>query len=791
MSEWVNGTGGVWLFAIRHHSPACAANLKAALDELKPAQVLIEGPSDFTHLLPLLVDPRTLPPVAIVSLPEKADGAETIATYPFCEHSPEYVALRWADGAGAAAQFIDLPARHPDMRRRHARDDDHSGPLIQDWRLDHNAYVAELCARRGVPNGGALWDALFEAQGAGGWRGFFAATRLYCGHIRAVTKAEDIAADGDLAREAAMSAALIAAKTSEARGADGPIVVVTGGFHTPALEAALLSPPKVVAPPRASPQRAYLIRYGFKQLDRAAGYASGLPHPAWYQRLWLSLEGGRDPAEITGDLLSAFGDHLRRTAPQLALSTPTLTAAGLAAARLATLRDLPWPGRLELIDAVRSTAVKDAVEIGRTPLLEALDGFLTGDVIGDVPPGAAQPPIVASVRARAAALGFNLDTGEPRPRELDILRRPRHAQASRFLHALDLLDAGFARRISGPDPLTNWKAGLLIETWTYAWSPMVEQRLVGLAGDGETLEALCAAELRRRRKALEDQGASRASGVVAQLLVAAARTGFVALIDQALDWCAEAIGEDAEAASVIRALSLAAALASAADSGRSEAYRALRRRGFERLLLLFPHLAGTPPERLGELVAALAELAALVGGDEAEEDAAQREALCQAVEDVLAQSIPPALFGALAAFSGLVGGADPERVAARIATAMDGTYLRPGERAAALGGALAVSPRLLVRSEALLDAADAFLTGAQTDDFLALLPDLRLAFSQLTPGEVDAVADWAARRHGLAPAQLLDHGLDDAETAANLALSVALEARWRADGLSAWLGTPS
>jgi hypothetical protein len=753
--------------------------LYSALDEIRPAQVLVEGPGDFEPLLPLLTDPRAKPPIAIVSLPAGAEGDDgAVATYPFCVHSPEYVALCWAKDAGATSVLIDLPARHPEMQKRRG-DDTGPTPLIEDWRLDHNAYVAELCARRGVSGGGALWDALFEAQGGcADWRAFFEAVGVYCGHIRAVTPLQELEDDGTLAREAQMTVCL-----GKALAGPGPIAVITGGFHTAALRMALVTGGKPGAPPKAPAQKAYLVRYGFRQLDRAGGYGAGLPHPAWYDRLWRGLRTGDKMGDLAARLLTDFADHLRKTSPGMAMATPTLAAAIIAAEGLAALRDLPWPGRAEVIDAVRSTGVKDAIEVGQTPLLAALDAFLTGDEIGDLPPGAAQPPIVEAVRARARTLGFNIDTGQTRTRDLDFLRRPRHAQASQFLFALDLIGAQFANRISGPDPLTGWRGEALFEIWSYAWSPMVESRLIGLAAQGDDLEGLCRAELARRRTALADQGLSRSVAAVAELLIAAARTGYAGLAQTVFGWCAEAMAVDPEAQSVIRALSLTASLAANTASDRAMSYVALRQSGFDRLLILFPRLADTPAEKLNELIRSLADLAALVGEDDI---AIDRTALTEVISAALDGRPPPALNGALIAFAGLIGALDMGQVADRIAAALDGTYVEPGERAAALTGCLTVAPKLLLHSPALMGAVDRFLASVDTDGFLAVLPELRLALGQLTPSEIDRAADWVATRYGLNAREITQSETTDTESLENLALSEALEAVWRADGLADW-----
>jgi hypothetical protein len=773
----------VAFFPVRHHSPACAAALARALDELRPTQVLVEAPADFAPLVPLLMDAAARPPLAIVSLPAVGAVEDSyIATYPFCAHSPEFVALRWARAHDARAVLIDLPARHPDMRG-HAGPtaDERPTPLIAEWRLDHSAYVTELCARRGVADALALWDALFESQGGtADWRGFFESVGLYCRHTREATEAAEIAADRTLAREAHMAARLAEAVAA----ADGPVAVVTGGFHTPALEAALAAPPPAAAQVKAPAPNAFLIRYGYLQLDRRSGYGAGLPHPAWYERLWRAFEAGTPSRDAALDALTEFAQRLRRQQPQLALATPTLAAALTGAERLAALRELPAPGRTELIDAVRSAGVKDALEAGGSPLLTALHDFLTGDAIGELPPGVGQPPLVEAVRGQARALGFSLDDGARRSRDLDILRRPRHAAASRFLFALDLAGAGFATRVAGPDPLTGWRGEALFETWTYAWSPMVESQLIARSAEGQSLEAVCLAELARRHGHLASAGRARSAAACVALLTAAVRTGMAPAIDCAVGWCEAAVAEDPDPASLVGMLAVSAGLARPGPGAPDLAPRfaALRTAGFRRLVLLFPDIVGAREDQLPAMVRALAELGALAASDDAAIDARE---LAVAVQAALETDAPPALAGALAAFAGLVGALTPDEVAARIAALMAGAYL-DGGAAAALTGALTVSPRLIVHSEPLLAAVDSFFRRVDQDAFVATLPELRLAFSQLTPGEVDRVAGWAASRHGLAAAQLLDASVAPEEAAANMRLSARLQAAWREDGLGDW-----
>ena len=114
----------LYWFPVRHHSPTVARHLRTVLAARKPEVVFIEGPHEATDLIPHLVDPTTVPPVAVYSsyrddanvlglnglLSPAADLPARFAVwYPLVAHSPEYVALKEAARLGAEAVFIDLP----------------------------------------------------------------------------------------------------------------------------------------------------------------------------------------------------------------------------------------------------------------------------------------------------------------------------------------------------------------------------------------------------------------------------------------------------------------------------------------------------------------------------------------------------------------------------------------------------------------------------------------------------------------------------------------------------------
>ncbi len=54
------------LLGIRHHGPGSARSVLAALERLQPDCLLVEGPPEANHLLPLLAEADTRPPIAIL-----------------------------------------------------------------------------------------------------------------------------------------------------------------------------------------------------------------------------------------------------------------------------------------------------------------------------------------------------------------------------------------------------------------------------------------------------------------------------------------------------------------------------------------------------------------------------------------------------------------------------------------------------------------------------------------------------------------------------------------------------
>ncbi len=207
---------------VRHHSPACARLVARTIEELRPAYVLVEGPADMNARLDELLLGHRLPVAVFSHYRDETRIATSWA--PLCAYSPEWIALREGRAAGAEVRFIDLPAWHPafaDRPERHAN-------RYADAEARYAEATRRLCEHFAVDSTDALWDQLFEVTEPGETADLRARLDAYFELVRGDAEADP----GDRAREEYMASWVRAAA---AHAGERPVLVVTGGFHQPAL----------------------------------------------------------------------------------------------------------------------------------------------------------------------------------------------------------------------------------------------------------------------------------------------------------------------------------------------------------------------------------------------------------------------------------------------------------------------------------------------------------------------------------------------------------------------------
>ncbi|WBC07984.1 DUF5682 family protein [Micromonospora sp. CA-248089] len=760
----VEAPGGVTFLGVRHHSPACARLVAATVARLRPAYVLVEGPADLNGRMDELLLDHQLP---IAVFTAHRDGMRRHASWsPFCAYSPEWVALTAGREVGAQLRFIDLPAWHPalsDRANRYADADERYAEAVR-----------RLCATLAVDNVDALWDHLFEIGPDDGL-----AERLdtYFDLLRG----ESAAGDDDTAREAYMARWVRAARR---RAAGRPVLVVTGGFHRPALvrltagdDAADDDWPEVPAPAPDAVAGSYLVPYSFRRLDAFVGYQSGMPSPAYYQRVWE--DGPRRAAEALTEAVAA-----RLRARRQPVSTADLIAARSMAGGLARLRGHAHPGRVDVLDALVSALVTDALDQplpwatrgtlapGAHPVVVEMVAALSGDRVGRLHPDTPLPPLVHDVDAELAR--HRIDPHETV--ELDLTDAADLAR-SRLLHRLRLLDVPGHTRDSGPRVGAD---ALLTERWSPAPSADRLARVIEAGGYGPTVTDAVTARIEERVTLL---GAD--VDALATTLFDTALAGLPEHSTRTLTAIARATGGVTDLRALGRALAVALALwrhdrllGSAGTAPLGALITAAVRRALWLVEGVRAAAAPADPGRLTVLVAvrdAVRHAGPALGLD--------RDGVLAVAGRVAADAAaPPDLRGAALGLTWSLGDVPDVARAVRAVAAPDmlGDWL---------GGLFALAREEVVAGDAaLLTVVDELLASMGAHDFLVALPALRQAFGWFPPRERAEVARHVQTLRGgdAPPGDLLRLDADPLLVAAARAVEERVDAVLTREGL--WEG---
>ena len=719
------------LLPIRHHSPRCAYHLRELIGEFRPDLVLIEGPQELNALLPALCHPQAAPPLAGY-LHTQGSGAAQALRYrcyvPFADYSPEWVALREAARLGIAVQFMDLPYGERVARAASPQYFVESPePQLNDDALLRPPRILErLLADSGCRDFDEWWDRHFES----GARPADAET-----YFRSVLRFSEMLRIGDdgtdaenQAREAHMAACIGAALAQDQR-----CLAVCGGYHVPGILAALdaAEPAPRIS---AAPAEAHLIGYSLARLDRASGYAAGMPAPGYYQQVWRHWQ-----AQAPLPYRAAFAPLAARLAvglrqDGLAASLPDAREAVAMAERLAALRGCHG-GRSELSEALRSTLLK---EIDASGLFERrLHAVLAGDAQGRLPPNAPMAPLVHDFQAFCRRHRLPLRLSGRKRRELDLYRSATHRQLSHGLHRLRFLEIPYADRLAGPDFVHGQDLGRVRELWELNWRSETEAMLTEAARYGASLEE---AALNRVLEQLRQPGTRNPATLVLEVLV----MGLHAVAGVVLERVGAWLDRSYDALALAEAASRLATAYEARETLAARGFEALEpllEKAFRQACTRLPWLGEGDDELSEAAVEALADLNGMLQRGCAWADAPSFHQACAAL---YAQTDDAPVRGAAAAIL-TVSRHWPSSSAERaLSRELGRARVDPVAMGRFLQGFLRIARGWLLTSPHWLTRMSEQLTAWSEEDFLNGLPSLRLAFSQLTRAELRALAERIA-----------------------------------------------
>ncbi len=731
----------VLLVPVRHHSPACARTVRDLIRDWRPEAVLIEGPGDFNPQLSELQLPHRLP-VAIYSYVRLADGARCGAYYPFCDYSPEWQALRTAQEIGASIRFIDLPWAA--LCSQGQKGQAHLPQRYAEPQLRYSQYVRNLCAALGVDDFDALWDELFEIDPELPAAEYLVRANLFCAQARSL---ETVSPD-DQRREAFMASELLRTLAE----CSGRILVVTGGFHTPALQAALAAgaPPPAPEPAESEPPietGIALTPYSYERLDRLTGYEAGMPGPGFYHRVWQARGGGQ--RFDSGTVLAAVVAALRRR-KQL-ISAADVIACQTTAQTLAAIRGHAETWRRDLVDAMRGCLIKDEVARGGVhPLLEAIAEVFRGDNRGRLAEGTALPPLVGDILSRleaqqlmpAAPVGSTrfqrLLNEQTRTIELDFAQ-PAERERSRLLHLLLILRLPGFTKVDGTDMASRQELSRVWERWEIVYSPELHARIIEASRYGARLPEAAAMALAERLEQLERDFAA-ASG----LLVEAALAGLGAqsgMLCQRLEEMLKDTGDFLAVATGLGHLMYLHRYDQVLEMEHRERLAPLLRETAQRGLWLLEGCGA----QAAQVPAVLAGLRTLLEVFEQGQDSGlQLDELAEVLGRIEADPAQgPQVRGAAVGILWTL-----RRVAAAQVLADLKLFSDPVRLGDFLSGLFALAREAAQREPELLQAIDALICGFSEEEFLLAAPALRLAHTYFTPREKHHMATTLLKMNG-------------------------------------------
>ncbi|MFK0184926.1 DUF5682 family protein [Streptomyces rubiginosohelvolus] len=774
------GPGAPFLIGVRHHAPSLAAALPALLDAADPDVLLVELPAEFQPWLGWLAHEETDAPVALAAVPAAGPAGERgPAFYPFADFSPELVALRWAARNGVPAVACDLPLA--DRAWAEGRDGAPApvpGAASAPVPGEGHGLSAALRSRLTGREGDDLWDRLVEAQAPGSTPEALRRAALLTGWaLRYEAEARGGVHGTDLVREACMRGHVAEALANGRRPA-----VVVGAFHTPALlrsgagadgtactavaaaeEAGSPGPSSVPEPSAgghadgvagAATCTVSLIPYTYPLLDSRSGYPAGIRDPEWQHTV---LEAAGDPAVVH--------EALVRTAVRLCAALreqghPYGPADGREIVRvagdLARLRDLPAPGRGELLEAVQTVLGRGETYGTGRAVAQALERVLVGARTGRPAPAAPRSGLSPAVEAETAALALPgpQDAHEKAPRDLrlDPARSALDRRRELLLRRLTVCGIPYAQEqevtgAAGAEGLTT--------RWRVRWTPATAAMLTAAGARGVTPAQAAEGVLRQRHAAERAEGGPTAAQVVRGLAEAAA-CGLPAPADERLTELAAVLPASGTLPELLAGLDLLDRIDAGHLPGLTEPD------GSAAPLDAADTTTAARTAHAAELLtaAAVRQVEGLTGSEKPEDARALLELAQRAdrlggirLTDALARLAAdgaPLIAAAAGAVRVLTGHEDAEAFGERVASWVDGAVDSTSRATltARLSGVLTVAGPLLTVGVGALDPLLDRVVELDDSAFLARLPALRGGFDTLSPAARDRLLGTVEERLG-------------------------------------------
>ena len=478
-------------FPVRHHSPACAYHLKKIIEEYKPETILIEGPSDSNFLMEYMTNEETIPPFCIYSSYIDKSGEKCRSYYPFLDYSPEFVAIKKSYELKINCSFIDMPFGYI---IENSENNINRKPIsIYDKdnnKFNVNDYTIRLTKKSGLKSFAEFWERDFEIKGILKNSEDFIKSVFALGYYMRLIESEDIETKNREYFMAKNIKEFIDKKIDK-------ILVITGSFHVKGIIDKLKDFENIekefakLKKYEIQNSSNYLIPYSFEEADQRKGYVAGIEYPAFYNNIWKKLNEDYIDNAYTETVKSFIIKAAGINRDYYNINIPDCINAYYMAINLAKLRGKNNAGVYELIDSVKSAFIKGEISLENTGNIELMMKLLSGISNGKVSSKSIVPPVVLDFRNLCKTHRIRIDKTETTESILDIIKDKNHFEKSKFFHKMRFLDIGFCKLIKGPDYINKIDKNLAREIWKYKYNSQVEALLIDKSVYGTSIEELC------------------------------------------------------------------------------------------------------------------------------------------------------------------------------------------------------------------------------------------------------------------------------------------------------------
>jgi hypothetical protein len=285
---------------IRHHSPGSTILVQKWIEKYKPKLILVEGPVLADDLIDYLIDKKTIPPIAILSIyadinnifglngtlsPHSSVPAKFEAHYPFVSYSPELNALSEARNNKIPIHFIDLPLTGLiSYQSTNAKDPTKNLELFKlqgESIYNLSSFYKKFAQVFDFDDFNESWETLFEI---GAKKSDIDELResmlLFCAYIRHTIDVKLLKANATFARESYMKFN-INNYTKKYKVEEKDVLVITGGIHSIAL---VDTKPQDFTYPKKMINS--LVPFSYYRISKKSGYMSGNQAPRFYDKIW-------------------------------------------------------------------------------------------------------------------------------------------------------------------------------------------------------------------------------------------------------------------------------------------------------------------------------------------------------------------------------------------------------------------------------------------------------------------------------------------------------------------------